>query len=98
MHYVKATLGMELGRRHRIEGNCGPLFAAAKDGMGGGDGAFKGFLSQARYDFPIWLADKSKGERFEVFGHVIAELFNPGDYYDSSRPAWFIRWELIFSF
>ena len=98
MHYVKTTLGMELGRRHRIEGSCGPLFAAAKDGMGGGDGAFKGFLSQARYDFPIWLADKSKGERFEVFGHVLAEFFNPGDYYETDKPGFFFRWQVEFKF
>ena len=63
-------------------------------------GMFKGTFSAVRYDFPIRLADKgAQGcDRFEVFGHVMAELFNPGDYYDSSRPAWFIRWELIFSF
>ena len=98
MHYVKLTAGLELGRRHRIEGNCGPLFAAAQDGMGGGDGMFKGFLSQARYDFPIWLADKEKGERFEVFGHLLAEFFNPGDYYETEKPAFFFRWQLEFKF
>ena len=98
MHYVKLTAGLELGRRHRIEGNCGPLFAAAQDGMGGGDGLFKGFLSQARYDFPIWLADKEKGERFEVFGHFLVEFFNPGDYYETEKPAFFFRWQLEFKF
>ena len=53
-----------------------------------------------RYDFPILLApkDASGFKRFEIFGHVMAELFNPGDYYDSSRPAWFLRWELMFTF
>ena len=61
---------------------------------------FKGVLSVVRYDFPILLAPKNaRGfDRFEIFGHVMAELFNPGDYYDSSRPAWFLRWELMFSF
>ena len=98
MHYVKATVGCDLGRRHRIEGSCGPLFAAAQDGMGGGDGLFKGFLSQARYDFPIWLADKAKGERFEVFGHLLAEFFNPGDYYETEKPGFFLRWQVEFKF
>ena len=97
-HYVKLTLGLELGPRHRLEGSCGPLFAAAQDGMGGGEGMFKGFLSQARYDFPIWLADKKKGERFEVFGHLLAEFFNPGDYYETEKPALFFRWQLEFKF
>ena len=97
-HYVKLTLGLDLGARHRVEGSCGPLFAAAQDGMGGGDGMYKGFLSQARYDFPLWLADKSKGERFEVFGHVLAEFFNPGDYFESEKPSFFIRWQVEFKF
>ena len=98
MHYVKAELGLDLGRRHRFAGNCGPLFAAAKDGMGGGNGAFKGFLSQFRYDFPLWLADKTKGERFEVFGHLLAEFFNPGDYYETDKPSFFVRWQVDFRF
>ena len=98
MHYVKAEVGLELGRHHCITGNCGPLFAAAQDGMGGGDGLFKGFLSQARYDFPIWLADKKKGERFEVFGHLLAEFFNPGDYYETKKPSFFLRWQVEFKF
>ena len=98
MHYVKATIGMDLGRCHRIEGSCGPLFAAAQDGMGGGDGMFKGLLSQVRYDFPIWLADKTKGERFEVFGHFLAEFFNPGDYYETEKPSFFVRWQVDFRF
>lgn len=98
MHYVKLTVGMDLGAKHRISGNCGPIFAAAQDGMGGGDGFFKGFLSQARYDFPIWLADKEKGERFEVVGHVLAEFFNPGDYYETEKPGFFFRWQVEFKF
>ena len=55
-------------------------------------------LSQARYDFPIWLADKSKGERFEVFGHVLAEFFNPGDYYETDKLGFFFRWQVEFKF
>ena len=99
MHYLKLTAGLELnGRTHRVEGNCGPMFAAAQDGMGGDDGLFKGFLSQGRYVFPLWLADKKKGERFEVLGHVLAEFFNPGDYYLTDKPAFFFRWQVEFRF
>ena len=98
MHYVKLTLGLDLGARHRLEGSCGPLFAAAQDGLGGGDGFFKGFLSQVRYDFPLWLADRKQGERLEVFGHLLAEFFNPGDYYVTDRPSFFLRWQLDFRF
>ena len=98
MHYVKATVGVDLGRCHRLSGNCGPLFAAAQDGLGGGDGMFKGFLSQGRYDFPLWLADKEKGERFEVFGHALVEFFNPGDYFETEKPGFFFRWQVEFKF
>jgi len=98
-HYLKLTGGLELnGRGHRIEGSCGPLFAAAQDGMGGGDGMFKGFLSQARYVFPLWRADKAKGERFEVLGHVIGEWFNPGSYFETEKPMFFFRWQVEFGF
>ena len=37
-------------------------------------------------------------DRFEIFGHLLAEVFNPGDYYDSSRPSYFIRWEFTVKF
>ena len=98
MHYLKTTLGLDFGRCHRLTGNCGPLFAAAQDGLGGGDGLFKGFLSQMQYFFPIWLADKTKGERFEVVGHFLLEFFNPGDYYETKKPAFFFRWQVEFKF
>ena len=97
-HYVKLSAGLDFGRAHSLTANTGPIFAAAQDGMGGGDGMFKGLLSQATYSFPLWLADKSKGERFEIVGHVMAEFFNPGDYYETSKPAYFLRWQVEFRF
>ena len=30
--------------------------------------------------------------------HIVAEIFQPGDYYDSSKPAYFIRWQIDFRF
>ena len=98
MHYVKLTAGLDLGRRHAVVASTGPMFAAAQDGLGGSDGMFKGLLSQVRYDFPLWLADKEKGERFEVFGHFLAEFFNPGDYFETDKPSWFVRWQIDFKF
>ena len=97
-HFLKMTAGLNFGRAHRVEANTGPLFAAVRDGLGGGDGYFKGYFSQLRYDFPLWLADKEKGERFEVVGHVMAELFNPGDYFETDKPAYFFRWQVEFKF
>ena len=94
MHFLKGTFGLDFGPRHGVYWATGPMFAAAQDGMGGGNGMFKGYLNQVRYDFPLWLADKSKGERFEFFGHLEVEFINPGDYYASDKPAWFFRWQL----
>ena len=93
MHYAKLTAGLDLGKRHTFTASCGPMFAAAQDGLGGGDGYFKGFLSQVRYDFPLFAAD-----RFEIFGHALAEFFNPGDYFETDKPSWFLRWQLDIKF
>lgn len=104
MTYPKFTLGLDIGPKHRVSAYSGPMFAAAQDRAGHADGSaesmFKGVLSATRYDFPLVLAPKGAAgaERFEMFGHVVAELFNPGDYYDSSRPAWFLRWEVTMKF
>jgi len=98
MHYAKLTGGLDLGRSHRLTGSCGPMFAAAQDGLGGGNGMFKGFLYQGRYDFPLWLADKDHGERFEVIGHAVAEFMNPGNYFETEKPAWFFRWQVEMKF
>jgi hypothetical protein len=69
-----------------------------RDGVGGGDGNFKGLLSQARFEFPILVADKKAGERLEISSHISGELFNPGDYYETDKPGWFARWQVDFRF
>lgn len=103
MIYTKLKLSVPFGPRHSLCAYSGPMFAAVRDGLGredGGGSAFRGVLTAVRYDFPIRLApDGAEGfERFEVFGHVVGELFNPGGYYDSDRPAFFVRWQLDFRF
>jgi len=62
------------------------------DGLGGGDGDLRGWLGTIRYDFP--LAKKIFGKRGELFGHVMAEMLDPGDYYSSDKVAYFLRWEV----
>ena len=98
MVLLKANAGIDFGRNHRISAMTGPLFAARDDGMGGGDGCFKGYMNQIRYDFPILPAGNGGFERFEIVGHVYAELFNPGDYFRTDRPSWFLRWQVEFRF
>ena len=97
-HYLKLSAGVELKPRHKLVFSCGPVFAAERDGIGGGNGRFKGLFTRALYAFPIWTPDKEKGERFEMYGHVIGEVFNPGDYYDTDKPAYFLRWQVELKF
>ena len=98
MLYLKTTVGCSIGHNHFAVASAGPIFAAEQDGLGGGDSSYKGFLSQVRYEFPLVSADKAKGERLEIYGHVLAEFFNPGDYYSTDKPSWFVRWQLDFRF
>ncbi len=98
MAFFRLEGGLDLGRSHSLSVMAGPMFAMAEDGLGGGDGRYKGFLSHLSYKFPILLADKSKGRRLEVLGHVFAELFNPGDYYSTDKPGWFVRWQIEVKF
>lgn len=100
MHFAKLTLGVDIAKDHSAEASCGPIFCAAQDGLGGGDGDFKGFLARARYSFPIFSAPYSEegGRGFNVLGHFYAEVFNPGDYYSSDKLAWFLRWNVEFRF
>ena len=98
MAFLNLKGGVEFGPRHKLSFATGPMWALADDGMGGDDGHFKGYLSQARYDFPIMLPDKAAGERLEIVGHLYAELFNPGDYFETDRPAWFLRWQVELRF
>lgn len=105
IHYPKFTAGLDFGRLHKLVGSMAPIFAANQDGLGGGDGMFKGFQTQVRYDFPLFTNEirkavfESENERgLEVFGHVVAEFFNPGDYYATAKPAWFFRWQIDFKF
>ena len=33
-----------------------------------------------------------------MYGHLIGEVLNPGDYYDTDKPAYFVRWQIDFTF
>jgi hypothetical protein len=97
MMYLKLSAGLDIAPKHKISVSTGPMFAAVKDGMGGGNGSFKGYLSQVRYDFPLYTFN-AEGRPLEFFGHVVGELMNPGDYFESDRPGWFLRWQLDLKF
>ena len=101
--FSKLALSLALPHRQRVTLSSGPLFAAEQDHLGRSDGrgsTFKGVLSVARYDFTLRAAPQGATgfDRVEILGHLIGELFNPGDYYETSRPAFFLRWQLEFRF
>lgn len=98
MMFLKLSAGIEFARDFRLVGSTGPMFAAVNDGMGGGDGSFKGLLNQVRLDVPILAANREQGERFEILSHILAEFFNPGDYFETDKPSWFFRWQVDFRF
>lgn len=106
MYHLKTTFGVDIAPRHRVSVMTGAMFAQEDDGLGGGGGMFKGYLTQARYDFPLWPTffvfgksiDRANGDRFEVFGHLLLEWFNPGDYFATDKPAYFVRWQVDFTF
>lgn len=93
--YPHVDAGVDLGPGHKVSSSLGPLYAATEDGLGGGDGNERGWLGMVRYDFPLWknifgLVSK----RGELYGHVTAEVLDPGDYYTSDQWAYFLRWEI----
>lgn len=96
LHFLCLKAGVDLGRRHSLAGKIGPMFADKQDHVGGGDSLYKGLDGDITYSFPILIPDK--GNRFEIFGHVKAEGFQPGDYYASDKFAWYVRWQLDFRF
>ena len=96
MQFLKLTAGLDFGEFHALTVSTGPMFAAEADGVGGGDGFFKGELSQVKYGFPLIVPEE--GGRLEAHAHVLFEYFNPGDYYESRRGAWFFRWQVEFRF
>ncbi len=104
MLYTRLTLGRTFAPRHSISVYSGPMWAADDDHAGrvNGEGgsSYKGLLSAARYDFPLISAPKgARGiDRLDVSGHLLAEVFLPGDYYESDHTAWFVRWELVARF
>ena len=56
--------------------------------------AAAGLLVNARHiPFGVTVRDLV-GKRGELFGHVTAEVLDPGDYDTSDKVAYFLRWEV----
>lgn len=92
--YLEA--GCNIATLHKFSVKTGPMYAAEEDSPTGDNR--RGWLSTARYDFPLIVSSKDAGtklgRRLTVYGHLQAELFSPGDYYPYESNAYFLRWEL----
>jgi len=90
--YPHVATGAVFGPGHKVTSSVGPMYTAEEDGLGGGDGNLRGWLGAIRYDFPLFKNPWAK--RGELYGHVTAEVLDPGDYYTSDQYAYFLRWEV----
>jgi len=94
--YPHVDAGVNFAPGYKVSSSLGPMYTAVEDNLGGGDGNLRGWLGMIRYDFP--LAKNLFGKRGELFGHVTAEMMDPGDYYVSDKLAYFLRWEVTAKF
>jgi len=94
--YPHLQAGATVGPAHRVSASTGPLMAAVEDDLGGGNGSNYGWLGTLRYDFLIFKG--LFGKRGDIFGHVVGEVLDPGDYYANDETAYFVRWELSFQY
>jgi hypothetical protein len=93
MPHVSLTMANKTGCKAKAM--VGYMTAPEEDGAGGGDE--RGWLGVVRADFT--LAKSVVRENDKVFGHVTAEVIDPGDYYpDDMDTGYFIRWELSYAF
>ncbi len=90
--YVEA--GFKISASHKLSLMAGWLTAPEDNGPGTGDE--RGMLYTARYDFPLLTG--VLGEKDQLYGHLLAEVLEPGDYYKVDDTAYFLRWELVYSF
>ncbi len=74
-----------------LKAYIGQMLADEANGPGGG--TERGWLGVIRSDFTL-----AQGNYGKVTGHLLAEAFDPGDYYNVSEMAHFLRWELLYSF
>lgn len=92
--YPHVATGVDFGPGHKVSSSVGPMYTAEEDGLGGGDGNLRGWLGIVRYDFPLLKNIFTQKKRGELYGHVTAEVLDPGDYYTSDQCVYFLRWEV----
>jgi hypothetical protein len=91
--------GFNISKQHKLFASVGSMHAADADDRGGESGSHYGWLGTICYDFPIFTDVFGRDDkRGNLFGRLQAEVLEPGDYYDSNKTAYFLRWELMATF
>jgi hypothetical protein len=92
--YPSLSASLDFDRLHTIGLSAGMLMAPEKNGPGGGN--LRGYFFTACYDFPLFRNIIAR--RDVLYGHLLAELLNPRDYYKVDDMAYFLRWEMSYRF
>lgn len=93
--YPSVAAGVDIAPGHKVSSSLGPMYTAVQDDLGGGDGSLRGWLGMVRYDFPLFKNIFGlNSKRGELYGHVTAEVLEPGDYYAGNEMIYFLRWEI----
>ena len=92
--FAHLDYSMILSQWARLKAYVGPMYADQKNGPGGG--SERGWLGVIRSDFTIFKGWPHGAGR--LTGHLLAEVFKPGDYYNVEDTAHFLRWELTYAF
>gem|GEM_PF-234414 len=71
-------------------------YLMANEDDGPGTGKDRGWLGTVKGEFTI--AEKMLTNTDKLTGHLLAEVFEPGDYYVSDRTTCFLRWEVSYAF
>lgn len=92
--YPHVEAGLDIAKGHKFFVVAGLLLAPEENGSGGGNE--RGMLYRVRYDFP--LASGLVFNKDSLFGHLTAEVLDPGDYHTSDDTAFFARAEISYKF
>ena len=93
--FPSLSAGVSWKGRHDLSVRTGPMYAAVRD-IDTADGRYMGWFSSAKLGFTI--VKGAVDGRGDITGYLLGEVFAPGDYYNDGKLAYFLRWQLLFSF
>ena len=95
LFFPSLSAGVSWRRRHDLSVRTGPMYVAAQD-LATADSRCLGWFSSAKLGFTI--VKGAVDGRGDITGYVLGEMLVPQGYYNDGKPAYFLRWQLMFSF